>query len=228
MSEDNTRQGKKTTKMKYFKHNVSHILRALMAANNIDETTLSKAIGVANSSLSRIKNDPACNPTLASLKPIAEYFSITVSQLLGETALSKVRISESTRKQTWVVNQLPIIAWDQIARFKRDELHEFTEWMPSNRDLTSEAFVLCVEATTWGDLFARGAFLIVDQVPSVEDGDFVVVHSRVDDQYVLKRLLIDGRQRYLQSLSPALQHTSLLGADEAIVGVVVEIRQELK
>jgi SOS-response transcriptional repressor LexA len=228
MTEINLKYGEKATKNTLFVHNVGPMLRALMAAKGIDDAQLSRAIGIASSSLSRIKNDPACNPTLASLKPIADYFSITVSQLIGETALNKARVKESSRKQTWVVNQIPIIAWNQIAAFKQDELKEFTEWLPSNRALTEDAFVLCIEANTWGDLFAKGSFLIIDSQPEPLDGDTIIVHSNIDDQYVAKKLLLDGREQYLQSLNPALQKTDILNHDETIVGVVVEIRQELK
>ena len=123
-------------------HNLGEIIRALMAERKIDDTELAKATGIASSSLSRIKNDPATNPTLASLLPIAKFFGITVSQLIGETALNKGYVTEPIRHKTLIIKQVPVIAWEEIQDFKTNKLQEFNNWLPSNRSLSDKAFAL--------------------------------------------------------------------------------------
>lgn len=44
---------------------------------------LSAQTGVSVSNISRLKNHPNSNPTVATLKPIADYFEVSIDQLLG-------------------------------------------------------------------------------------------------------------------------------------------------
>ena len=69
------------------RHQLGKRLQYLMMKLGIDETFLSTQTHVAKANISRLKNDPASNPTLATLKPLADFFGITVSQLLGEVPL---------------------------------------------------------------------------------------------------------------------------------------------
>lgn len=209
-------------------HNLKEILRGLMAEKDIDDTRLAKATGVAISSLSRIKNDPFCNPTLASLQPLAEFFGVTVSQLIGETSLNRSYIAEPNKRRTLVVLQVPLVQWDEIETFLADKLTEFNQWVPSNLPLSKQAFALCVQNTTWGNLFCQGSYLLADPEVNAVDGDYVVVHNQADKNYYIKRLVIEGSDKYLQSLNPDIKLTEKIKNTESITAVIVEIRQIVK
>ena len=64
--------------------NAGRVLKQLMFKHDINESQLSHITGVSKSNISRLKNDPQCNPTMNTLIPIAKHFEITVSELIGE------------------------------------------------------------------------------------------------------------------------------------------------
>lgn len=60
------------------------ILKQLMFTHNLTESQLAKSTGVSISNLSRLLNNPYCNPTINTLIPIAQYFNVSVSELIGD------------------------------------------------------------------------------------------------------------------------------------------------
>ena len=64
---------------------LSAILNHLMAESRIDGVQLSRRTGVPVTTINRLrKNDVDNNPTLSTLVPLANFFVITVSQLIGD------------------------------------------------------------------------------------------------------------------------------------------------
>ena len=224
MSEDEVVYSHKKEKT----HNVGQILRTLMQEKQIDDGALAKAINMPLSSLSRIKNDPLTNPTLASLQPIARYFNITVSQLIGETALNKIRIKEPLTQNTFDIKQVPLIDWGQINDFINNKLTDITQWLPSCMPLSEKAFALCVETDNWGEPLNKNALLIIDFQKKYNDGDYTLVKYKQGQQYFIKRILHEGADVYLQSLNPDIKLTERLKPEEQLFAVVMEIRYRLR
>ena len=70
-------------------HVLGEQLASLMHKHHIDDAELSKATGIPASTISRMPLNSNANPTAASLRPIARFFNISISQLLGDEPLSK-------------------------------------------------------------------------------------------------------------------------------------------
>ena len=221
MSEDKIKYNDQITS---FNHNIGEIIRALMAERKIDDTRLATATGIATSSLSRIKNDPNSNPTLASLLPIANFFDITISQLIGERGLSKGYVTEPARNKTMIVKQVPVIAWQEIKSFKSNKLQEFSHWIPSNQLLSKEAFALIVKSSNWRETFYQGAYLIIDPAVESSDGDYALIYSKEEDKYFPKKVLLEGIDIYLQSLNPDLKLTEKIKPSESVFAKILEVR----
>src|SRR3989339_1637782 len=85
----------------------------LLAEYKISLAQLHKNTGVPLTTLKRIKNDLFANPTLSSLAPIADFFSITINQLVGIDPLpTDLPLGVYIEKRdTWTA--VPLISWEQ-------------------------------------------------------------------------------------------------------------------
>lgn len=70
-------------------------LSGLMKDRAVSLTMLHRGTGVPLPTLKRLQSDPAANPTIGILLPVARFFGVTVDQLVGEAALVRVDPDES-------------------------------------------------------------------------------------------------------------------------------------
>src|SRR5581483_6132788 len=99
-------------------HGLSKNLSLLMFENNIDSPTLSRYTNVPVATINRLKANPASNPTLASLLPIANYFSISLNQLIGTEAIPKNRAPGTFDPKERREVPVPFIPLDKIIQWK--------------------------------------------------------------------------------------------------------------
>lgn len=60
----------------------------------LDDVVLSKHTGVPYTTIARLRNSPNSNPTSSTLRPIAQFFDITIDQLLGDHPLPSDRLPQ--------------------------------------------------------------------------------------------------------------------------------------
>ena len=197
-------------------HQVGKVLRRLLYERGIDEATLSTVTGVSKSNISRMKNDSQSNPTYASLKPIADYFGISVSQLLGE---------EHMGESSTLDIRVPLIP-----------LSEINSWLTGcNKDypslvtqlaLSPKGFACIIEDKTLGPLFPYGATVLCDNQRDFQDGDYVFVRQDKSKSIMLKQLVREGDEYYLKSLRPEIDKLTRLSSDYQLLAVIIEIRYQ--
>lgn len=71
---------------------VSEILTKLMAQQRLTDNELADRAGVPQPTISRIKNGDSRDPRDSTLRPLAQYFGLSVSQLRGDVPLPADRI----------------------------------------------------------------------------------------------------------------------------------------
>lgn len=205
-------------------HNLREIIRVLMQENRLDDMSLSEATGVALTSLSRMKNDSSANPTIASLQPIADYFGLTISQLIGETSLNKAYTIKPRKNESMTIKQVPVIDWDSVDAFLAGELADFGQWVPTSYALGDQVFALIVPSPNWGKLFVQGACVVFDKEATVKDNDYALIFSQTTKQYFVKQVIAEGSELYLKSLNTEINVTQPMKADESIQAKVAEVR----
>ena len=67
------------------------VLSLLMTECDIDDAKLSREVSIPASTISRMRLNPDANPTASTLRPIAKFFSVSISQLLGDEPLPENR-----------------------------------------------------------------------------------------------------------------------------------------
>ena len=202
---------------------VGVLLEQLMLDAGVDDTRLSQATKIAKANISRLKNDPKANPTLATLKPLAAFFGVTVSQLLGEAPLSGVK------EQGQVRCRIPVLPWSSINAFL-SEAH-FTkadEWISMEDTMHAQAFGVIISDKTLSPIFPLGALLIIEPQQEYTDGMYVLIEGIDGGEPFLRQYLVDGKMRLLKSIKLGSNWGEPISNEMKIIGSVIEIRYRME
>jgi transcriptional regulator with XRE-family HTH domain len=195
-------------------------LQRLMLEANISSVELSKRINIPTDTIKKIKAGKNINPTIETLKPIAEYFKISVSQLIGDYNYlsNKTSIKLNNKIDNEILN-IPVITWE-------DALNCYSVKNPTDYctilgyKLSKSSFALKIDNNNYG-IHRNGELIFVDPEMKPIDKDYLLVHkigAKIPD---IKKLLIHEDIMYLQVIIYDTNHTIELTQDYKILGVLV-------
>ena len=104
--------------------NLSTVLTHLMSKNGLTSSELARKTGVAQPVIYRLMSGNTENPQILTLRPIADYFGISIEQLLGLSSLNNQKILDKALLHD-VTNKLSTIK--TIASVLIDILPTLTE-----------------------------------------------------------------------------------------------------
>lgn len=202
-------------------------LRKLLIEAEISESEFSRRVDIAQPIIHRILNKKNLNPKIATIKPIANYFNITISQLIGESPLfCEYNKSKNARMQKFAA--LPILAWDEIAVWLENPRKKIKECSKVITDLPISKLAYAVKITdgSMEPIFAHNTILVVEPEAKPENGRFIVVKRKKHSSASVRQLILDGETKYLKSLHSAIVSIApmLMLKDDAFYGVVVQSR----
>ena len=204
---------------------LSDNLNMLMTDAHISADELARRTSIPASTIKKIRNRNNPNPTLATLLPLAQYFSVTLDQFIGITSLSKEPIKGLFQGDIRVVYDIPILSWSEAVDWPctRNQAHET---VASEYDYSHNAYALVVEDDGW-ECLAQGTVLLVDPALVAEHRDFVIIYKEGQVAPTLKQVLYDEDQVYLK---PFIQGYNIakFTDEHNILGVVVEYKKRLK
>ena len=164
------------------KHQIGAVIVQLMEALNIDESTLAEACQISLASLSRIKNNPESNPTVSTLRPIADFFNITLDQLLGYSPLSS-NISS--------IKKIPVISKSDIFSWLDNKIiaNPIEQWIVC--DIAVSDFVFATDykidsIETSNSPVLQNCLVIVDPKREYKHDDLVLIYNNKIKQYFLR------------------------------------------
>lgn len=211
-------------------HQLNRVLKRLMTECDMDDGKLAQVTGVPFTTIARMRANPQSNPTASSLRPIAKYFEISISQLLGDEPLSPERLIKSSNSKDIHSTRIPLIEWDKINawinnnRGQHDDIHG---WVSVDLPLSATSFAVRIENSAFGDTFSQNAYLVVDPSLKPQSGDYILIKANDDPNILLKEILFDGRMTYLKSVNPEFKQTIKLEEPYEYCGLVVERRKVL-
>lgn len=169
-------------------------------------------------------------PYKSSLQPIADFFSVSVEQLVGEKNLPEAIWQEEQTTpsiQSDIIKSIPIIGWKQL-----DQLEQARKQAQKNivtlGQISEESFALVMQDSSMEPVFTRGTILIFDPRQPAKDRGYVLVKLKENNLYLFRQLLIDGDDRYLKPLNPDLSTFKMrfLDQDDKIIGCLIESRNQ--
>lgn len=219
---------KKLTIKKFRKDSINKTLKVLMEHNNVSISLLSKNTGVPVGTISRLMSEEHTNPTLSSLTPIADFFNISIGQLIGDDPLSLTDTAGFYIENRNFWTRIPVISWETIKEFlsNNDESKNFSEkTILSESDLGPKSYALIVDNSDW-DYFSQGTILVIDKNAEPQNRDFIIVSKDAHKTPTLKQLLIDeADNKYLKPMNSSFK---ILTMDEnyEILGVMKQARKD--
>ncbi|MBP9742268.1 MAG: helix-turn-helix domain-containing protein [Burkholderiales bacterium] len=207
--------------------NLSSTLIELIEQFNITEAKLARAINVPRATINRITSGKIVDPRSSTLKLIADYFDISIDQLLGYAPLSF-----SYTKTANNIIQVPLLTWEQLQLLKGELTAPLVnknhlEWVYfdcKNNSRTTSMFALAIEGDAMWPYFDDKSIIIIDTELKAQNRSFVVAHIASTKEVILRQLLIDGKSKILNPLNSIFSSIRLDNADK-IIGVVAHVKK---
>lgn len=204
---------------------LSIILSELIEKFNITEAELSRATKLPKATINRIKTGKVTDPKSSTLTLIANYFNISIDQLLGNKPL----IIDSPKVN---IIKIPIIEWDHLKKIKKfisDDIYNkgYTNWIHfecENRTDSCSLFALQIEGDAMWPYFDEKSLVIVDSSLKVENRDFVIAYIAKSDEVILRQILIDSKSKILIPLNTLFSEIEVKDQDQ-IIGVIAHVKK---
>lgn len=209
---------------------LGEILSYLMKECDIDDAKLSRETGIPASTISRMRLNPDANPTAATLRPIAKFFGVSISQLLGDETLPSERLPGAHNPIGFTSARIPIINWEFIIEWQTNAAvkDKITNWISTEKDVGSRAFALIIPTESFGITFRKGSLVIADPDRQLQDGDLILIKIPEEKNILLRQFLKDGNDLYIRSVNPEMKGTKLLSGNYQLLGVIIETRFSLQ
>lgn len=204
---------------------LSKNINLLMKEARLNAEELSRRISIPASTIKKIRSNSDTNPTLSTLLPIAKYFSLTISQLIGDEPFPQARMKGSYLIDPKMLNRIPLISWQQAIYWPCGNYDNHSEVFTEHL-YGENSFALKVEEETYENL-AKGTALLIDPSLKVEHRDFIIVYKNGQRIPSLKQALFDEGNIYLK---PLIQGYNIINLtpEHKILGVVIEYKKHLK
>lgn len=208
---------------------LSTILRKLMAEVDVSEAELARRTDIPQPTLHRILSGATRSPRGASLAPLANFFSVTINQLLGVDSLPADRIAGTynPRIQGWTT--VPVINWKQASEWKtfKHKLREssWDTWTSTDLPVSEDAFAIEVRGTAMEPRFNEMTMLIIEPQRQPVDRDMVVAAPKNKESALFKQFLKDGDRAYLKSINEQFKALDI-ASDYHIIGTLIQARMD--
>jgi len=206
----------------------NNILSKLMLECDIDNSTLSKQTNIPLPTITRLRHDKNINPTISSLKPIADFFQITVDELMGFSSLSHDRIPGTHSRFNYITSIIPIINWQDVISYIQNS-NEFInnnnlDWISSEKKLEDTSFAIKVPHDAFALFFKKNSLVLINYTQSIAVGDLIFIQPNQSESIICKKILTDGHELFLKSIDPKIKGIQKLMQNDIIIGKVIEIR----
>lgn len=205
--------------------NLNKILRALMEETRLSESELARRCQIGQPVIHRILSGETDNPRVATLSQIANYFSISISQLIGDSPLPSNRLPGTHNLTANALSLVPLINWEQATHWPTDINNP--SMVATDLVVEEGAFALMVKDNTMFPRFVEGMTLIIDPKRLAKNRDFVIVHLSEQPQAVFKQILTDGDDIYLKPLNPDFKTMLVDKSRFRFIGTVIQAREDL-
>tara|TARA_R110000868_G_scaffold339250_2_gene599973 strand:+ start:154 stop:780 length:627 start_codon:yes stop_codon:yes gene_type:complete len=192
---------------------LSDNLNLLMANARMNASELARKTGVPASTIKKIRNCDNPNPTLSTLIPIAQNFSLNVSQLVGDEGMPN-------RDQTTAT--LPLLTWQEAVRWP-NHASDTPRFSAIQNEYSEQSYALIVHEDNW-EGFSQDSTLLIDPAHIAQHQDYVLVHKQGAEAPMLRQLLLDDDHQYLKPVVTGYQ-LILMTPAYRILGTVVETRR---
>jgi len=188
-------------------------LENLINESQISLLELSKLTGVPQSTIYSFVYNNSPDPKLSALCAISNFFGLNVSQLIGQLPLNHN------------IHNIPLLSWDSIDPNTGNIKNEFgrnTKYLSVDIRSENPLFALNVD-TEISYIYKDKTIIIVEVTDKFKNGDVVLI-SNAKTKPVLKKVIMDGSECYLEAFNAAIPVQKYAKEVTNIIGIVRETR----
>lgn len=195
-----------------------------MLMGDMSESALARAVNLPKATIHRVLSGSTPDPRAGTLLPIAQYFNITIEQLMGISQLP----SDSPLEIVDSVNaiDMPFISFDKlrswsIGSYEPDKFYKITSF--GNNPIDNNCFITQINSDEMAPLFSNKTFLIVRKKTIIRNDDIVIIFNPADDQVLIRKYVQLKGDDYLIS-SNQLYNIIEYNNEFQLIGIVIEGR----
>ena len=202
---------------------LSATILSLMKGLNLNESQLARESKLPQPTIHRLLSGQTADPRLFTLLQLADYFQISLDQLMGEKSYSNQDIS---------IRSIPILSWQDAiggaafaCQLRPDN---WQHWIATEMLLTKGAYAL-LSKNSMEPRFPRQSLLLIDPLLIPQDGDLVILRLDDAEEASVREWISDGPKKELKPLLS--NHTQPLTYDpllHQLLGVIAQVRYDVK
>lgn len=208
-------------------NNSSHLLLAQTLNDLIGRDTklspaaLSRALGIPANKITRILNGDVTDPKASTLLQIANYFGITIEQLLGIEPITRQGEAEPLQTRT---QSLPVFEFSQEITKAPKEWYRWAE-----NEIDCDYYALALDTDLYEPIFPKNSLLIINPDVEPDDRSYIILKKADGSSYCsIKKYVLEGHQVYLYPINPKLPVDIFDKNLYTIAGVILEVHQKLR
>jgi transcriptional regulator with XRE-family HTH domain len=201
---------------------LSDNLKRLLNQVKISENELARRTGVPQQVINRILSGENTNPKISTISPLANYFMISISELIGD--IQSIEIKLNTQHQGW--QEVPLIDWDKLNQFSlHDLIAEKEQSVLLDVNNSNKIFALKMQGSSMEPKFTEGTLLIFDYSTSLRNADFGLFQLS-SHEIVMRQIFIKSDRIYVKCLNPEYKDykLSLLKEGFQFLGSLIQSR----
>jgi SOS-response transcriptional repressor LexA len=202
------------------KSKIGEILQRLMQEKEVHVTELARRACLKQPTVQRIASGVYQRPHVKTLKPIADFFNISIDQLTGAQPIAWLP------SKSEIIRRVPILTPTQAASWPKAP--EESQYLRTVIDIAAgkNTYALKMPDASMEPLFPKNTLLIIDPEKPLRDRGYVAIKLRDHSEAMFRQLLIDGKDHYIKPLSPDFDSfkMALLQSNDIILGVLVQAR----
>lgn len=199
---------------------------------------LANASGIPQPTIHRILSGEQDDPRSNTVKKLAHALGITETQLRGiDDYIDGTVVSETLSLPCpEVIERLPVINWIQAGNWteiidQHDPGDTTEEWRPTTVKVSKNAYAIRIEGDSMINpngypSLPPGAIVIVEPHRQPRNGDIVIARLENSMEATIKKLVVDGQQKFLKPLNPQYPIIEING-NCSICGVAIKVEMDL-
>ncbi|MHD0351692.1 LexA family protein [Escherichia coli] len=205
---------------------VGQRIKALRRVTGTSQKELGKFCGVSDVAVGYWEKD-INTPGGEALSKLAKFFNTSIDYILYG--------AEFEGKLVTNMRRVPVISWVQAGQFTEcraaEVFSEVDKWVDTSLKIGDNSFALEVKGDSMTNpnglpTIPEGATVIVDPDAESRHGKIVIARLDGTNEATVKKLVIDGPQKFLVPLNPRYPNIPING-NCLIIGVVKGVQYEL-
>lgn len=202
---------------------ISRVLSGLIKRYHISEAELARQTVVPRATINRLVSGRTSDPRASTLNSIAEFFSISVDQLLGKSPIYE----DNKHEFSLTSGQIPVLKWEEALPWKKNIIDKLSlnsyELISCDQSIKDAQFSLRVKGDAMAPNFPDNAVLMIDTNKVASNRDYVIIYLDDKQETIFRQLLVDGKLNLLKALNESFPSIKVTGSD-IIIGVVIQVR----